>query len=159
MDLKFSFGASNPLPLATEGAGSASAPLSASSTLELRVSLASASDTTTGMASGAAADAVVCEALSGDGVSYARAEKACRDLNAAGLASAVRSALARAGAELPEPLIGSVTGVTLELGGSETAVLIELGLEVTAGADPLALVDETLQARTGIAAGTPIHVG
>ena len=177
MDLKFTFGASNPLPLATEGAGSASAPGSASSTLELRVSLDTAGRATDSAAGGAAGGAgsaggagfaegggsaggsVVCEALSGDGVSYARAEKALRDRSPAGVAAAVRSALARAGAELPEPLIESVTDVVLELGEHEAAVLAELGLAADPDSDPLAAIDTALQARTGIAAGTPIRRG
>lgn len=153
MDLKFSFGGASPdhdhsghgsggapsgVPLPF--AGATPVPLSTSSTLELRVSLGEA--------------AVVCEALSGDGVSYARAEKASGDRSPAALAAAVRSALARTGAELPEPLIGSVTDVTLALGGAEDAVLAELGL----GGAPSA-VDAALQARTGIAVGTPMRIG
>jgi hypothetical protein len=102
----------------------------------------------------------VCEAISGDGVSYARAEKSVQDpASPAGIAAAVRSALARAGAELPEQLLGSVTGVRLDLDDREGEVLAELGIPVASGTDPLAAVDEALQARTGIAAGTLIHVG
>lgn len=154
MDLKFSFGASNPLPLATDGAGSASlpistAPASTSSALELRVSL-----------TGATPALAVCEAISGDGVSYARAEKSVQDpVSSTDIAAAVRSALARAGAELPEQLLGSVTGVRLDLDGREIEVLAKLGIPVASGVDSLAAVDEALQARTGLAAGTPIRGG
>ena len=55
-------------------------------------------------------------------------------------------------------LIESVTGVVLSLGGIEREVLAELGLNIDADADPVARVDDALQARTGIAAGTPIRV-
>lgn len=122
---------------------------SASSTLELRVSLVDAAGT------------MACEAFSGDGVSYARAEKAVRDRDPAALAAAARSVLARCGAELPEPLLGSVTEVSLTLGGAEAAVLAELGLGLAPHPDPAApvsSVDDALQARTGIAAGTPIRI-
>jgi len=37
-------------------------------------------------------------------------------------------------------------------------VLAELGLAIDAGSDPVARVDETLQARTGVGSGTPIRV-
>lgn len=154
MDLKFTFGASNPLPLA-EGAGSASAAPSASSELELRVTLPSGG-------TGDGTSTLICEGLSGDGVSYARTERRVEDpASPSQLAAGVRSALARAGAELPEPLLGSVTGVRLVLSGAEAAVLSELG--VAMGPDPradgFAAIDEALQARTGIPAGTPIRVG
>ena len=146
MSLQFSFGAANPLPLVPDGA--AGAPATTSSVLDLRVTI-----------EGGAPATVVCEGISGDGVSYARAEKAVQDPDSpAGLAAAARSALARAGAELPEPLIESVTGVVLSLGGIEREVLAELGLNIDADADPVARVDDALQARTGIAAGTPIRV-
>jgi hypothetical protein len=62
---------------------------------------------------------------------------------------------------LPEPLLGSVTGITLALDGAEAAVLAELHLALTQSLDPAApisAVDDALQARTGIAAGTPIRV-
>ena len=147
MDLKFTFGASNPLPLTAEGAGSASASGPGSSVLELRVTLADGE--------------AVCEGVSGDGASYARATKRVADDGSSTLAAAVRSVLARAGAELPEPLLGSVTGVVLSLGGADAQVLADLGLVVAPGAspsDPVSAIDEALQARTGLSAGTPIHI-
>jgi len=144
MDLKFSFGASNPLPLTAEGAGSASAPGPGSSVLELRVSL-----TPDG-------GEMVCEGMSGDGVSYGRALRPIAGDGAGDLATALRSVLARGGAELPEPLLGSVTAVVLSLGGREEETLEALGLAVSPGAQ-LAALDGELQARTGIAAGTPIR--
>lgn len=150
MSLKFSFGGSSPEPhdhdapgITLPFAGAASRPTAGSSTLELTVTLGDGE--------------VACTALSGDGVAYARAAKPVAAGAAPTLANAVRSVLARAGAELPEPLIESVTGVVLELGGAESAVLEELGLAVTPGATQLATVDEALQARTGVAAGTPIR--
>lgn len=150
MSLKFSFGGSSPEPHdhASPGiplpfAGAASQPVSTSSVLDFKVSLNG--------------DEAVCEALSGDGASYARATKRIAESSTAGLAAAVRSVLARTGAELPEPLLGSVTGVVLDLGGAEASVLGELGLAVSPGAAQLAAIDAALQARTGLTAGTPIR--
>ena len=143
MDLKFSFGASNPLPLVSEGAGSAS-PGAGSSALELHVRLL---DRT-----------LRCEGVSLDGVSYASAEKRLTDEeDPAALAAALRSVLARGGAELPEPLIDSVSAVALSLDGREASTIEALGLAVSAHSPVLAQIDESLQARTGIAAGTPIR--
>ena len=59
-------------------------------------------------------------------------------------------------AELPEPLLGSVTAVVLDLGGREAEALEGLGLTVSLASSQLSTVDEALQARTGLAAGTPI---
>ena len=144
MELKFSFGASNPLPLSAEGAGSAS-PGVGSSVLELHVTLLDGSQ-------------LRCEGVSLDGVSYASAEKqVSSEEDPASLAATLRSVLARCGAELPEPLIDSVSGIALSLGGREAAALEALGLTVSLDAPVLAQVDETLQARTGLTAGTPIR--
>lgn len=144
MDLKFTFGASNPLPLSTSGAGSASAPGPGSSVLELRVTLLTDESL------------MRCEGLSGDGVAYASAEKSISDEDPASLAAALRSVVARCGAALPEPLIGSVGAIVLDLAGGEASALKALGLHVATGSTTLAQVDESLQARTGITAGTPI---
>lgn len=155
MSLKFTFGGATPAGAdhhehtpATPGiplpfAGAASRSTSSSSELELRVTL---DDT-----------AAHCAGVSGDGVTYAQASRALTGSSPAAVAAAVRSVLARTGAELPEPLIESVTAVTLALGGAEAAALAELGLTVDAGADPLAVVDDALQARTGLTTGTPIR--
>ncbi len=144
MDLKFSFGASNPLPLSAEGAGSAS-PGAASSVLELHVSLVDGAR-------------LRCEGVSLDGVSYASAEKQISsEEDPAALAAGLRSVLARCGAELPEPLIDSVSAIALSLGGREASTLEALGLAVSPQSPVLAQVDEALQARTGVAAGTPIR--
>lgn len=145
MDLKFTFGASNPLPLSAEGAGSASAPGPGSSVLELRATLVHDGPL------------VRCEGVSADGVVYASAEKQAAGEDPASLAIALRSALARCGAELPEPLIGSVSAIAVDFGGAETEALSELGLLVSPGSPILAQVDAPLQARTGINAGTPIR--
>ena len=145
MDLKFSFGASNPLPLSAEGAGSAS-PGATSSVLELHVTLVDGAR-------------LRCEGVSLDGVSYASAEKQTTSgEDPVALSAALRSVLARCGAELPEPLIDSVSAIALSLEGREAAALEALGLPVSPSASVLAQVDEALQARTGIAAGTPIRV-
>ena len=145
MDLKFSFGASNPLPLSAEGAGSAS-PGVGSSVLELHVTLLDGAQ-------------LRCEGVSLDGVSYASAEKQISlDEDPPALAAGLRSVLARCGAELPEPLIDSVSAIALSLNGHEVLALEALGLTVAAGSPILAQVDGALQARTGVAAGTPIRV-
>ncbi len=155
MNLKFSFNGAPQQPHdhddhAPAGASAGSLPLSASftqgpatssSVLEMNVTLA--------------ADEVVCTALSGDGVQYAAASV---DINAQPLHQTLRSALARAGAELPEPLLSSVTAIVLDLGGREHETLTALGLTVSASATQLATVDDALQQRIGIAAGTPIRI-
>lgn len=120
--------------------------------LELRVTRGAG----TGTGTDGDGSVLVCEALSGDGVSYARAEREFTE--SAGLAAAVRSVLSRVGPEMPEPLLGSVTGVVLSLGGGEAEALAELGLAVDEAQDPPAAVNEALQARTGVAAGTPIRI-
>lgn len=142
MDLKFSFGESNPLPLSSEGAGSASA---GSSVLELRVTRSEGGDE------------LVCSGLSADGVSYATATRSVSGDDPGALAAALRSVLARGGAELPEPLLGNVSAVVLDLGGAEAETLALLGLAVSEGSAQLSAVDAALQARTGISAGTPIR--
>lgn len=125
-----------PLPFAV---GSPAVPVSQSSVLELRVSVTE--------------DAVHCIGVSGDGVEYS---KASVELTGRELHASVRSALARAGAGLPEPLLGAVSAVVLNLNGLETEVVAEWGLTVSAGSAQLASVDEHLQTRTGISVATPI---
>lgn len=147
MDLKFTFGASNPLPLSAEGAGSASALGAGTGMCELRVTLDSGKG------------ALLCEGVSGDGVSYSSAEKLVAADDTASLALALRSVLARGGAELPEPMLGSVSAISLKLDGREAEALRELGLLTSATGAILAQVDSALQARTGITAGTPIRLG
>jgi len=150
MDLKFSFGGASP---ASDDAPSgiplpfSTAPTSTSSVLELHLSR---------VADESGSDLISCEAVSGDGVSYARAERSSAGI---GLSAAVRSALARVGPELPEALLGSVTAIVASLDGDEAEVFSELGLTVDPAAKPPALVTEALQARTGVAAGTPIRFG
>lgn len=131
-----------PLPFAGAAAGGT---VSTSSALDLSVAF----DEAAGMMS--------CEALSGDGVLYARSEKPVQGRDVPALAAAARSVLARTGAGLPEPLLGSVTGIVLALGGAESAVLAEFGIALGNGED-LVAVDEALQARTGISAGIPIRL-
>lgn len=148
MDLKFSFGGASPdhhdhgdapsgIPLPF--AGAATSLSSTSTVLEVRVTLAG--------------DAVVAEALSGDGVSYAKAARSTVDHSPAGLAAATRSAIARAGAELGDPLVGSVSAIVLSLGEQTDGVQRELGLDAANFA-----VNASLQARTGISTGTPIRL-
>lgn len=155
MDLKFTFNGGSttpdhshdapggapggiPLPFTTVPAGS-------SSVLELHVRLG--------------ADSVIAEALSGDGVNYASGEVARRGdgADAAELGRAARSALARAVAGLEGPLSEAVTAVVLDLGGAEAEALSSIGIAVDDSADPRAVVDEALQRRIGVAAGTPIR--
>ena len=146
MDLKFTFGGASPdhhdhgdapsgipLPFST-------APASTSSVLELSARLGRGS--------------VIGEVITGDGVTYARAEVETQDLAPTGLARATRSALSRAVAELEGPLAESVTAVVLDLGGAESAVASELGLSA---AEPT--VGEALQRRIGVGAGVPVRIG
>lgn len=148
MDLKFSFGGASPdqhdhgdapsvIPLPFAGAATSRTP--SSTVLEVRVALAG--------------DAVVAEALSGDGVSYAKASRSIVDLSPASIAAATRSAVARAGAELGDPLVTSVSAIVLTFGAQSDGVLRELELD---SANPA--VSTSLQARTGIMAGTPIRL-
>ena len=50
-----------------------------------------------------------------------------------------------------------MSAIALSLGGREAAALEALGLTVAAASPILAQVDGALQARTGVAAGTPIR--
>lgn len=160
MDLKFSFGGgssdshdhggtSSGIPLPFAGASSSS--VSHSNTLEIRLTLSDPESHT---------PTVVANALSGDGVSYAKAQKLVQDLTAEGITAAARSALARVGAELGDPLVQSVTAVVIDLGAHRTAVFGELGLSnaALAGATECeGVMTEGLQARTGISAGTIVR--
>ncbi|MBL3687593.1 hypothetical protein D3248_11600 [Leucobacter zeae] len=149
MDLKFSFGGASPDHHDHGGAPSgiplpfSTAPATRSSVLEVVV-----------RRSGDAPGAVVAEAISGDGVTYARAEVAApetRDPQA--LARSVRSALSRAVAELEGPLAESVTAIALDLDDSSADVLAALGIDPAAPA-----VDDALQRRIGVSAGTAIRL-
>ncbi len=151
MDLKFTFEGASPDRLDAAGRGDApsgiplpfsvgpSGTASTSSVLEIAVRRSGA--------------AVLAEVVSGDGVTYARSEVAEDARDPASLARSVRSALARAVAELEGPLAESVTAVVLDLGDAGSAVLGELGLDTGAPA-----VDDALQRRIGIASGTPIRL-
>lgn len=147
MNLSFTFGgASAGQHDHHDAAPSASLPSGPpSSVLQLNVSLRD------GVARGAV--------ISGDGTVYAQAEKPVPGFSHPEVASAVRSVLARAVAELPEPVQESVSEIRFDLGGPEAAVAQELGLAVDLSADPPARIDDALQARTGITAGTPILLG
>ena len=97
---------------------------------------------------------LVAEAISGDGVTYARAE-VDTDTDAAPetLAKAARSAVSRAVAELEGPMSDSVTAIVVDLGTDSVALITALGINL---ADPV--VDAALQRRSGIAMGTPVRV-
>lgn len=156
MDLKFSFGGASPdhshdghggapsgipLPFSTAPA-SLTLTTSPSSVLEVQVRCTETE--------------VIAEAVSGDGVTYGRAEVAevARDPHA--LSRAVQSAAARVVAELEVPLADAVTAVVLQLDGAEPQVIEGLGFE--SAQDPaLALTSEAFQRRTGIAAGTTVR--
>lgn len=151
MDLKFSFGGASPdhhhddqgeapsgipLPFSV-------APASTSSVLEVRVRYTES--------------AIIAEAVSGDGVTYGRAELAAPARDPRALARAVQSAVARVVAELEGPLADSVTAVVLQFEGAESQIIEALGFAVAQ--DPaLAHTSEAFQRRTGIAAGTPVRV-
>lgn len=149
MDLKFSFGGASPDHHDHGGAPSGvSLPLSvkpvslgpASSVLEIVLRRADPQ--------------LVAEAVSGDGVTYARAEvELAADPTPAVLAKATRSAISRAVAELDGPMSDSVTAIVLDLGSDSAGLLTELGI------DPAApVVDAALQRRAGIAMGTPVRI-
>ena len=162
MDLKFSFGGASPdhshgeapsgipLPFSV-------APVSTSSVLEVHVRVTDSQ--------------VIAEALSGDGVTYGRAELDQADRDPLALARAARSVTARVVAELDGPLAEAVTGLVLSLGGGEIAVIEALDFPVTPateGADAagsanaerpaVAVTSEPFQRRTGVVSGTPVHV-
>lgn len=151
MDLKFSFGGASP-DHSHDGHGEAPsgiplpfsvAPASTSNVLEIHVRCAESE--------------VVAEALSGDGVTYGRAEveEAARDPKA--LARAMQSAVARVVAELDGPLADSVTAIVLQLSGAEAKTVEALGFDEAQ--DPeLAFTSEAFQRRTGVAAGTPVRL-
>ncbi|WP_449281908.1 hypothetical protein [Leucobacter sp.] len=154
MDLKFTFGGASPdhghaahdrgdapsgipLPFSTT-------PIASSSgVLEVRVRRAG--------------EALVAEAVSGDGVVYCSAEVRAGEGDASALARATRSALSRSVAALEGPLAESVSAVVLDLGDDGPVALRELGIAIDAAQDPSAVVDEALQRRIGVAAGTPIR--
>ncbi|QIK64336.1 hypothetical protein G7068_14830 [Leucobacter viscericola] len=150
MDLKFSFGGASP-DHSHDGPGEAPsgiplpfsvAPASTSSVLEVQVRCTDS--------------AVFAEALSGDGVTYGRAEVDEADRDPRALARAAQSAVARVVAELEGPLAESVTAIVLQLNGAESRIIEELGFE--AAQDPaLALTSEAFQRRTGVALGTPVR--
>lgn len=152
MDLKFTFGASNASSHDhhddhdDDHDHSHTPPFVASnaSVLELRVTREN--------------DEIICNALSGDGVSYAKTSRTLSGEDQPALATAIRSTLARCGAELVEPLIESVTAIVLSLGGEEAGAIAALGLSPRQPDEhgQVAEVDDALQARTGITSGTPI---
>ncbi|WP_336661000.1 hypothetical protein [Leucobacter sp. USHLN153] len=153
MDLKFSFGGASPdhhhgddggapsgipLPFTTVASGSTSTVLEAQVRRE--------------------GDLVIGEVVTGDGVTYARAEVPLAQTDApsnAALAKSTRSALARSVAALEGPLAESVTAVVVSLGDVSREVVKALGItDLEASA-----VSDALQARIGVAAGTPIRLG
>ena len=147
MDLKFTVGASNPPSHDHEGSDSPPFVAANASVLELRVTRNN--------------NEITCAALSGDGVAYATISRILSGEDQQALAAAIRSALARCGAELVEPLIESVTAIVLSLDGEEANAVTALGLTPRDAGEQaqIAEVDDALQARTGIASGTPILVG
>ncbi|MGW9021640.1 hypothetical protein ACWGOE_09180 [Leucobacter chromiiresistens] len=149
MDLKFSFGGASPDHHHDDGDAPSGIPLpfttktpgSTSSELEATVRREGAQ--------------LVGEVVTGDGVTYARAEVPLRDAqpDAAALAKAARSALARAVAALEGPLAESVRVVGFALGAGSRDAVEQLGIDPAVPA-----VDEALQRRIGVAAGTPVRI-
>ncbi|WP_053386408.1 hypothetical protein [Leucobacter japonicus] len=149
MDLKFSFGGASPdhhhgddggapsgipLPFTTVAPGSTSTVLDASVRRDGAL--------------------VIGEIITGDGVTYARAEvETAADADGAMIGKAVRSALARAVATLEGPLAESVTAVVIDLGPTGADALASLGIDTE---QPV--VTDQLQSRIGIATGTPIRL-
>ncbi|GAA1616278.1 hypothetical protein [Leucobacter chromiireducens] len=149
MDLKFSFGGASPDHHDHGGAPSGvSLPLTAKP-----VSLGPASSSLDIVLRRTGAT-LVAEAVSGDGVTYARAEvDTAPEPAPEALAKAARSAISRAVAELEGPMSESVTAVVVDLGTDSVALITALGINL---ADPV--VDAALQRRSGIAMGTPVRV-
>lgn len=143
MDLKFSFGGASPDHHDHGGAPSGlSLPLTPASH-------ASASDLVVVVSRDA--EGVRGEVRTGAGVVYTSADVACANDDA--LPRAARSAAARAVAALEGPLAEQVSAIVFELGEQAPTVLAALGLDATTPA-----VDESLQSRIGVAAGTPIRI-
>ena len=145
MDLKFTFGGAAP----DHGHGDAPSgiPLPFSTT-------PASSSSELSLVARHSADTLVAEALSGDGVSYARAETGATAADPTALARSVRSALARAVAELEGPLAESITEVVLDLGSASADIARELGLDPA-----VPVVDAALQRRIGVNAGTRVRLG
>lgn len=117
-------------------------------------------------------DDIVAEAISGDGVTYARAQvpsgtaltsdatgaiRTSSDVDGGvtALASSVRSAISRAVAELEGPLSEAVTGIRIALGTAGSEIAAILFPERSA---PDQTTDAAFQRRTGVNAGTPIII-
>ena len=147
MDLKFTFGGNQPHEHSDTAAGGgiplpfAGQVSSASSVLRMVVT---GDDT-----------AVTATALSGDGVNYGSSTVDVADPSVEALARAVRSSVARAGAELNGPMLQSIIELTLDFTDPTRApaVLTVFGLSPAA-----AQVDEVLQTRTGLPAGIPVTI-
>jgi len=176
MDLKFSLGGASPdhghgahdhggapsgIPLPFAGAaslGQSFAPVSTSSELDVVVRLDRSGEQ----------PVVVGEVITGDGVTYSRADVACdpaavdpafgddSPVDAATLARAARSAIARAVAGLEGPLATAITAVDLSALATPPVLALVLAELELAARSPA--VTETLQARIGVNAGVPIRV-
>ncbi|KIP53142.1 hypothetical protein [Leucobacter komagatae] len=167
MDLKFSFGGASPdqhdhggapsgIPLPF--AGVASSATSTSSELGIFVRLVTSPEGATAIA----------EVITGDGVTYTRSEVTLKRAQGVGgplpidsgepidpadtdaVMRAVRSAISRAVAALEGPLASAVTSIELDVPNADS--IIEL-----LGVPASGTVDDALQARWGVSAGTPVH--
>ncbi|MFF8816466.1 hypothetical protein ACF07D_00545 [Leucobacter sp. NPDC015123] len=176
MDLKFTFGGASPdqhdhggapsgIPLPF--AGASSSPVSTSNELDVLVRLVTSPEGSTAIA----------EVVTGDGVTYTRSEVELGRPRAVGgplpvdsaehidpadieaLTRAVRSAISRAVAGLEGPLASAITAIELDLPGG-AAVVAALGAAPAPMNDPktAGTITDALQARFGIAAGTPIRL-
>ncbi|MBL3700954.1 hypothetical protein [Leucobacter luti] len=166
MDLKFTFGGASP-----DHHDHGDAPSGVSLPLTAKPVSLGPTSSVLEITARRADSGIVAEAVSGDGVTYARAEVALpagpgadgadaadtdsADAGAqtAAAAKAVRSAISRVIAGLDGPLADGVTGLVLDLGADAAEVLTALGI------DPAApVVDAALQRRAGIAMGTPVRI-
>ena len=164
MDLKFSFGGASPDHHHGDDGGAPSGiPLPFTT-----VSSGALGSTSTVLDASVRRDGdlLVGEVVTGDGVTYARAEVALRSDAAAGvgsaavpdvaaLAKAARSALSRAVATLEGPLAESISAVVFALGDASRATAEALGVAVT----DAPIVGDALQRRIGVAAHTPVRIG
>lgn len=149
MDLKFSFGGASPDHHHGDDGG-------APSGIPLPFTTVTPGSTSTVLDASVRRDGalVIGEIITGDGVTYARAEvEIAEDADETMLGKAVRSALARAVATLEGPLAESVTAVVIDLGPTGAEALSSLGIDTE---QPV--VTDQLQSRIGIATGTPIRL-
>lgn len=151
MDLKFSFGGASP-DHHDHGGAPSGIPLPFAGASATQVSTSNELDVVVRVDASGSEPLVVAEVITGDGVTYARGDVTVDPNDPAALARAARSAISRAVAGLEGPLATAITAVELQL-PEATALLEPLGVSAESPS-----VTEALQARIGVAAGTPFRI-